>query len=473
MGNPKESVVRPDAKVTDRLMQRFEQARRELTSLEERIRETRERLAVYAEPGGPDELQLQELLEERRRAALELGLVISGWCTLGGQVDLSLPGQATPMPSRPGPVVVQRRRTVAFEPPVASARPVLQERPIRKKVAVDVAVARQLLEDLGAPKRVASDTDYISEIDRLSRSVDRLDRWLPFPPTFQRLFVAHCTARARMMQHEAAQFRPRMPGLPSPEDLFPVLSRFSKRHRPGFVWGLDRNHDPEGEDWFDDTLRHWNRLRGMVAESDEVVGGGAGGPEQALLALEESLDEAGDDALRVQDAVRHALEDGAPVADARLQRLVMPVVDLLDGADFSEVRAAVEQLEQEDEAVEQESDDSPLPADWPLLQMTASQTGLLVGGSPDEVRRKRIEQALELEDLEWFGFSHGRAVQSVRRALQGGSVGLVLVLARFVAPAVVEQLVELCEVGDVPYVVLERAYGLTEIREALEARYSG
>jgi hypothetical protein len=118
-----------------------------------------------------------------------------------------------------------------------------------------------------------------------------------------------------------------------------------------------------------------------------------------------------------------------------------------------------------DEAEEREVP-SPEP-DWPLWPFVRDRTVLMMGGTPRESARSRVERAFGMKELVWSS-DDPRKAQSAEARIVSGGYDVVLVLLRFMSHATNEKLLRACGARDVPYVPVEHGYGVTSIRRSLE-----
>lgn len=91
----------------------------------------------------------------------------------------------------------------------------------------------------------------------------------------------------------------------------------------------------------------------------------------------------------------------------------------------------------------------------------------MIGGSPRESARTRVEQAFAMRELVWSA-DDPRKAQSAEERIEAGGYDLVLVLLRFVSHGTCERLVHACTARQVPCAMIEHGYGVAAIRRALE-----
>jgi len=187
--------------------------------------------------------------------------------------------------------------------------------------------------------------------------------------------------------------------------LLNIIRDYTREYRPGAVHGLASAHEPKAGSWQADALHLWRRL----------VGDGAEAPTSRR----------------------------APKTRARR------------GNDDEEPNDA-------DEAT------AHIPAaDWALWSVVRGRTVLMIGGSPRESARERIERTFAMRTLEWTA-DDPRKAQSAEMRIGAGGYHLVLVLLRFVSHATNEKLAHACAIRGVAYVPVEHGYGVASIQRSLE-----
>lgn len=187
-----------------------------------------------------------------------------------------------------------------------------------------------------------------------------------------------------------------------------VLKRFplwSAQHRPGYVHGLALDHTPKGASWADDARDLWHAL------AADAVGDGSffGAPRRQL--------------------------SPRPPASSRGQ-------------------ATTEQAEL-------------LPDDWLAWPAVRGKRAALVGGTPREDARVRLERAFDLAELSWLEPASPRRVDALVRRIQGGTIDLVLLIQNLIDHAASDALVRTCKAEAVPF-ALTQGYGVGAVRVAVE-----
>lgn len=423
-----------------------------------------------------------EALRQRRDAALaEWARVILSWTLLGGGVTLRSPSRAPRGTASRAPTSTPPRQAeplAALGPPPDSAdvqrlsegglhsawSRLAPPRPREEAEGASLPdLLRSLLASLGelpSPENYRAD-DEMAHLHSFTEA-EAVERWAELPRPTQRALVATVAARARLLQDHLNQD-------PVPEALdrvFSALTGFSKRAQPGFVFGLMRGHSPQhGETWRADA-EHWARaLHGGATEE------AAGNPERCLAELAElsAQPEPGEPFV---EAVLAALNAGVEADDPRLIRAVLGHAELLKKhARFKKLRRAAREAEEQDAACAAELSAPTalaLPTDWPFHSFVRGKRAAIIGGDPREEARQRLQAAFGFSELEWVGTEHGRGVQAVAAAVQGGSVDLVILLRRFIGHDVDRIVPPACKAAGVPWVSVERGYGFTQLRLAME-----
>jgi len=309
-----------------------------------------------------------------------------------------------------------------------------------------------------------------AELSRLTEAVsaDNLAVWRRLPREAQRGLVGLVTARARHIQDERGgsdlegKLRDQL------DALFSVLTSYSKREQPGFIYGLQRSHRPVARTWWDDARRWWCSLADLVPE------GPGRNPERALDSLAELLNgEPSDD--QVEAALLAALEADVQPDDPRLVELAKDQTEVLQRkARFKRLRRAVRAAAEEDEASEEDlaAHSSAPPPDWRHWNKVKGKQAVVVGGDARDHARRRILETFQFESLDWVETDHSRKLQALRDAIESGRYDLVIVLRRFIGHDVDRIVLPACKAADVAWASVDHGYGITQVRQALE-RYLG
>lgn len=317
------------------------------------------------------------------------------------------------------------------------------------------------LSTLGSPGE-----DDEAELDRLSRVLDKIEKWKGFPRLIQRDLVGLCTCRLRRLQDERGIAGSRL------DEAFSTLSGWSRKEQPGYVNGLSRGHLPTRGSWTEDVESFLSRLQAPVAAIPRP------NQERLLGAVEAVLPELAQapnpqvfEAVRAQlrRAVRLSLDGGVSARDPRLVKLLAPFVNEIDGPEYRNLRRAIR--EENDDAVEEADDEkvSPIPLDWAWWGRTRGRRGILVGGDPREPNRLRLLEAFEFDTLDWEPAEHRRnSLMAVRDRVRAGKVDIVIILGAFVGHDADEIILPACRETGVDWVHLDKGYGVVRMRRAIE-----
>ena len=468
-----------------------------------------------------------ELLGERSQIYVQIGAVVARWAKRGGEIALTVDdpdrtaiietggriGSSSPLvfPDHVDPdatigaaetvvtfaaIATEPATAAALERPVVPATPTARPNPpslesvlheTRRSVRAvtmpePVGPPPDILgSDPGLPPVDADRATLEQEMAWLDEQGNLLARWRSSTAPLQHAVLSWLTARARWCQE--------LLGAGDDADhvarLFPKLSAFSKRERPGFVYGLRRDHRAQSESWHHDC-EGWRKQVAEHADAQAEVEHADDedrNPERALGKLDEVL-EAEPTNRDIVVAVAEALEMGVRADDPRLLRLVAERREALAGDPrFKRVRRALRAWAGEDP--DATSDDTTLFADTSLFGDVASLSServseldaaasklriLMVGGEPREVHRQRLKSATGVAELEWAPATRGGGtgkLQSTAESIRRGSWDGVVLLPRFCGHDVDAMLVPACKASETPWLHLRGGYGVGPMREAV------
>lgn len=458
--------------------------------------------------GGRQAAKLRSLLVgERAQIYVQLGAVIARWAERGGDVSLTMDLERTrvmkPLPAMSADsfsdedpdrahlaseTVVARAVLPASPPPMMPAptiASVLQDtrraiRPVRP--AVPDGPPPDILEsDPGVPDSDMSEASMVAELEWLDEQGNLLNRWKRSSAPLQHAVLSWLTARARWAQDllgpgEAAEQVARA---------YPKLSAFSKRERPGFVYGLRRDHESQGESWRADAESWRTQVKTLLVKEPayEENPEGESNPERALARLDEIL-EGDPEPETVVLAVGAALDSQIRPDDPRLLRLVEDHEEALSqDPRFRRLRRALRSFADGDAdatmIVETSLDGSSPFGDRaalspeessPLGEHAASLKVLLVGGEPREQHRQRLLEATGVRQLEWAPATRGGGVgklQSTAESIRRGSWDAVILLPRFCGHDVDAVLIPACRGSGTPWLHVRGGYGVGPMRAAV------
>ncbi len=339
--------------------------------------------------------------------------------------------------------------------------------PAPRPQPVDLDRLREVLKSLDPPPAVLEDEIQVrDELRRLAENTTpgALALWGDFPKDVQRALVGMAVARARHVQDEIS---PALHPITIDQELdrfFSGMTAFSKREQPGFVFGLRRHHHPVAERWEEDSNRWWSELANRLPEPITP------NPERALNALYDTVEAGGGDEEIVQRALE-VLDAGVVPEDPRFVRAMIPHQDKLrKHTRFKRLRKAIRDLVTEDEAIEAESlaDSATLPDDWPFRKRLVDLRAAVVGGELREAARTRIKDAFGFSDVAWVTTEHRGNLSQLAGDITGGKVDFVIVLRRFVGHDVDRVGLPAARTADVPWVSVERGFGVQQVRTAIE-----
>lgn len=429
-----------------------------------------------------DQARTAELVRKRDELLMTWGRQALSWTVRGGSVKLE--GQPThpavpdvgPEPEgeqEDGPVVISRTRPArrVFDPSEEAAPEVVtvRTRATRAEVARDLDHARltELLRMLGEPTTPLDSVERIrDELSRLGAGTTnaRLEEWAAFPKSVQKALVGMCVARARHLQDEVADGLIPLELTGDLDRIFSTMTGYSKREQPGFVFGLQRHHHPMGVTWLADARRWWTDLIDFLPEPSVLS------PERALAELRRRI-AAGLDAEEVLAQASATLDAGMDASDPRLVTAMGPYTDALKAeARYKHLRKAIRDAQVSDEEAEVELADpnTALPQDWAGEGGVEGRAVAVVGGPVPEAARKRLGELFAWASAEWIDGDHPRALEDLAEKVRDEVYDAVIVLRRFVGVDADRVLIPVCDEEGVLVADVDRSYGFTAIREAIE-----
>jgi hypothetical protein len=255
--------------------------------------------------------------------------------------------------------------------------------------------------------------------------------------------------------------------------LFSQMTKVSKETKPGFVKGLSRSHTSEGPAWIDDAVTWWHAVRRHLptdAPAPPPTPSSLNAERQIGL-LAEAVDDARADA-ELCGLVALALDAGVKPDDPRLVALLLGHAEMLVDRRFRNLRKFVRQGRSSVDAESQEPPGPAVPDDWPWLVRTRDRRAVLVGGDRREKTEDRVREAFSFTEVEWDSGWHPRRVEALAARIQAGGVDLVILLARFLSHKTWDVLVPACKAAGVPFILVERGYGIAQIRASMEKVFS-
>jgi hypothetical protein len=298
---------------------------------------------------------------------------------------------------------------------------------------------------------------------------DRLAWVAEMPRDVQCLLIGHLVARARTLQEAPAVHLLIALDLDKAlEPLFSAWTSHQRTHQPGFVHGLGRHHTAERGTWSADARALWHELaeRATILADEPALN-----PERELRALEQLL-EARADVDQVVAQLDVAVAAGVGQEDPRLVRLLQPWPEVVKFARFKTLRRAIRATEEAEDGEVEEHTSGP-PTDWAHWQVVKERRAAILGGTPREMARARIERTFALGELTWVQVDQHKQLDSMAAWIRAGGVDLLLLLQSFASHKASDKLVEACRDAGVPFVPIEHGYGIARIQRAIEEHVGG
>lgn len=375
--------------------------------------------------------------------------------------------QIGPLQSQPGPISTTDLETLQARLRGDSC----VTEPVRANVRLPVRAWQELALELTAEPPTEMNEDSLrEELMRLQRAVrpDRMAQWKQLPAELACAVVGNLVARARAAQAE--ELRPLLRRLDPDLELDGVFSRLTAWQRevqPGFVHGLGRHHLPRGANWREDALVQAQRIATVADEHYPPAGRNR---ERALTQLGVVQTQEGIDDSALLEALSVAVESGVAQDDPRLVRMMRPRLELLGRhAKFKVLRKAIRSDIEAETSVDTVVEPThSLPADWPWWHLVRGRRAAMVGGDPREEPRSRIENHFGLASLDWRDLDQVRHLESLASRIRSGGIDLVILLQSLLSHDASDSIVEACQTANVPFVAVERGYGVERIRMAIE-----
>ena len=463
-------------------------------------------LAEYAQIRGWEALAgssaLRDVLAARRgEVAGSLAELLTTWRRAGGTLALSLPRSPPTLflpsslpailpPSPPAPVADVAVPPAENPPAAVPAQKRDTPRPPPSPAATTVALAglKDHIEGGGAfptPPTPVIDEDWQrtlarcllelvpareaeGDLNNTLSVISRAESWTGLPAEVQRSLAGALAARLRSLQEHSF-----------PDDRrvahgFGILSAFMKRERPGFVSGLSRTHRPRRGTWEADADAFLERLNDLLPAPPQD----SPNFQKKLAAIEVLVKELDVAPEELRDAVvaqmrretAALLAAGLAARNPRLVRIVAPAAAHLDAPEFRVLRRAI----RDDQDAGEEDDESEartgaLPADWPWWPRTRGRRAVMIGGSPRELNRARLQEAFGFGELDWLPAEFRRnSLQVVRDRVKADGVDLVILLRSFVGHDADQVILPACREHEVGWVSVEQGYGVVRVKQAIE-----
>jgi hypothetical protein len=333
------------------------------------------------------------------------------------------------------------------------------------------------LDGIGPPSRITTLDGFYKELNLLEHTVKGSRGWTVIDAPMQKALFGLLVARCRHLQDEASPFLGYPMMANALDGLFSALTAYSDKHRPGFVIGLMREHTPDRGSWINDARFWWGELAHEELSEDEEIGFDSPLPPNPEKELRRLIEIVTAEEVVTKDVVKATLlclKAKIPTRDPRLIKALLPHLRKLDKekrlkALRKNIRAY--QREIEAEGIEADEDTETLPDDWPYRDKTEGQTVFIVGGDRRDKTAKRYREVFGFKRVEWISGWRVRRVEAVAKRVEGGGVGIVIFLARFLSHSAWETIQPACKASGTPAILIERGYGVSQVREAMERTF--
>lgn len=307
--------------------------------------------------------------------------------------------------------------------------------------------------------------DLDADVDRIANVIDGREGWAVLPPHIAVRLLEFVAARLRALKAAGKTDRRLDQG-------FSNITAWSRTAKPGFAYGLMRDHQPRLGSWDADADAALDNLYNELPVVEPTPQTG-----KRLAALEALVVERRTGPPEVREAVAAQiraevaalLAEGVSARHTRLVRIVAPVADDLTSPDMRVLRRAARDAAAAEEAEQDDGNDSALPTDWAWWPATRGRRGVIVGGDPREPNRVRLEQTFGFRELAWEPAEGSRtSLQKVRDRVRAGGLDVVFILTRFVGHDADQVILPACKDAGVPFVPVQTGYGIAGVRRAIE-----
>lgn len=490
-----ESAVLPRSIATEDVERRATDQVLEVRRMVGRICELHAQLARLPDPDGALERELLTCIQQRTAAGAQLGASLVRWVAGGGGVELTPPDPAPRSNVELVAPATEVSRDAAHDGAVddtakpGPAAPLVVRRPASRasllafsqrgitpswsegagSSAEQQHALRVVMRDLGRPVRPRTARQKRQAVTAVVAAVARMDSWSRHPRAAQRALMGLVSSFARHLREELRGGLSRSDAA-AMNAVFSRLTRWSGAHQPGFVAGLSRSEGPETSSWLEDAGLWWGRLQRMADPECEE-------PESAealLRDLAERLEGAGVEPKELSARVRALNRMGVSQSDPRLVALLRPHRAALKGSrGLKTLKTQLRRAAKAPRPAAHTPEDQLVSSDWSLRHKTQGKAAVIVGGDDRTHAADRIREAFGFSSVTWETGAPRRAAALAQRIRGGRSVGLVILLREFISHAFVEVLVPACRDAGVDVVVVDRGYGVTQVRLAMERFLGG
>lgn len=331
------------------------------------------------------------------------------------------------------------------------------------------------------PDSIETFPQFMGELGTLTSATRdaELAVWAKLPAEVQRCLSGYIVARLRHLQDEVPSA---VAGTASSDgrmsDVFTRLNRHLSDERPGFVYGMKREHSPKGGSWRADAETYRRQLAELAKKyygdgEDSADAADEFNVERALYEIESML--AGDwKRTELVASVEEALDAGLEATDSRLVRLLRPYRDFFVDASNDELYAALSRdpaSSEESDAADEADHAELVPEGWPWRDYLRRARTVMVGGDPRPEARDRIIDAFGLSVFQWVPTTDNkgvRQVQSLCGRIERGTVDVVFLLTKYISHKLSNQVSDAVKGADVHLVYLNDGYGVSHIKRAIE-----
>lgn len=398
-------------------------------------------------------------------------------------------------PEEPDPGAVAETEEQPAPPPEAAAveepvvpRPVLSSQELRDALqkmragneaprdrrrnnGVGSEAVRRVVTELGAPGAALSDSQSAETlIEKIEGFIDaQIEYWPGLDRETRTAIVRYLTtltrsAEAALGAESSAATRIRG-----------ALTQLSREAPIYYVNGLQRRHEPMAARWSSDAETAWSELIALAPGVTKLLRASAPKPADQVAAVRAAVTAALDDSSperfkEIERSIAEALRAGLAASDEALCKALVPVLETWpvreEPAEVTEVLIEAMSFAQdrEEEAEPQSGDEAP---DWACAELLAGKRAVMVGGAPRRDAEERLRRALGLSELTWERMEPRRR-DAIGEAAMAGNIDYLVLLARFMSHAAWEPLASACRESPTRLVLVERGYGVSQVRRAFE-----
>jgi hypothetical protein len=416
---------------------------------------------------------LHDISEEHQLTAEHLGKLLLRWQFRGyglelpsGETDQSSEPSLDTEPSSDKPPPTKKRPD---KPPKEKASPPTTSSIGGPDIERGVRHASQLIDNLGSPPDSFEGITDVTEEFQTIQDAFNPEEWSHYPQDLKTMMMSYLAARARWLQEEASTQDLEMAGVDEHlEGFFPSLTKFMKRHEPGYAYGLAKHHVPqETPSWYGDA-EYW---RDEIEDHLGVPDGGEDlNPERALARLKDFI-ETSPDPDDVAGYVTSLVKSGLDPSDPRLLKMVGGIYDpeVFGSSELKEFRRAYRDFYTEDS---DQTKDRAM-TDWTLYPKMSDLDVALVGCDISSERRHAIQEALGFRTMTTINPNKIRRVQSATDKVYNGSYDLIVVLTdRTSTHAVDDTLLDAAKsMEGVSVVQVPTGHNASQIRRSIDDQF--